>query len=65
MTMTSAACPMTDLIVEQARGEVAAVLPTGTPLDVQLVWDPPWSPEKMSDLARAQFGWAPRSERSD
>jgi metal-sulfur cluster biosynthetic enzyme len=60
MTMTSAACPVTDLLVEQVRSELAAVLPPGTPLEVELVWDPPWTPEKMSDLARAQFGWAPR-----
>jgi metal-sulfur cluster biosynthetic enzyme len=27
---------------------------------IELVWEPPWTPERMSDLAREQFGWAPR-----
>jgi len=41
MTMTTAACPMTDMIVDQARDVVAALVPEGTTVDVRLVWDPP------------------------
>jgi metal-sulfur cluster biosynthetic enzyme len=58
MTMTTAACPMTDMIVEQARDVVAAIVPSGTSVDVQLVWDPPWTPDKMSGIAREHFGWS-------
>lgn len=58
MTMTTAACPMTDMIVEQAREAVAAIVPAGTSVDVQLVWDPPWTPDKMSGIAREHFGWS-------
>jgi metal-sulfur cluster biosynthetic enzyme len=60
LTMTTAACPMADLIVDQARGAIAAAAPPGTPIEVRLVWDPPWTPDKMSDLAREQFGWSHR-----
>ena len=60
LTMTTAACPMADLIVDQAREAIAAVVPAGTAVDVRLVWDPPWTPERMSDLAREQFGWSHR-----
>lgn len=60
LTMTTAACPMSDLIADQARDALAAAAPAGTNVQVRLVWDPPWTPERMSDLARAQFGWAPR-----
>jgi metal-sulfur cluster biosynthetic enzyme len=60
LTMTSAACPLADLIIDDARAALAPLLPEGLALDVQLVWDPPWTPERMSDLAREQFGWAPR-----
>lgn len=58
MTMTTAACPMADLIVDEARQAIESVVPRGTEVEVQLVWDPPWTPERMSDLARERFGWA-------
>jgi len=57
LTMTTAACPMADMIVEQARVAVAAIMPPGTKVDVRLVWDPPWTPDKMSGIAREHFGW--------
>ncbi|MDP3084854.1 MAG: metal-sulfur cluster assembly factor [Rubrivivax sp.] len=57
LTMTTAACPMAEMIVEQACDAVAAALPAGTALDIRLVWDPPWTPERMSGLARERFGW--------
>jgi metal-sulfur cluster biosynthetic enzyme len=59
MTMTSAACPMADMIVDDVYAAVEAVVPRGTPVDVEMVWDPPWTPDRMSGLAREHFGWAP------
>jgi len=60
LTMTSAACPMADMIVEQARDAVEAIVPAGARVDVQLVWDPPWTPERMTGIAKEHFGWLPR-----
>jgi len=57
MTMTTAACPMTDLIVEEVRDAVIAATPSGTRVEVALVWDPPWTPERMTGIAREHFGW--------
>jgi metal-sulfur cluster biosynthetic enzyme len=57
LTMTTAACPMADMIVEQARDAVVAIMPPSTKVDVRLVWDPPWTPDKMSGIAREHFGW--------
>lgn len=57
MTMTTAACPMADMIVDQARDAIAAIAPEGTNVDVRLVWDPPWTPDKMTGIAREHFGW--------
>ena len=59
LTMTTAACPMTDMIVEQAQDAVRAIVPEGVAVDVRLVWDPPWTPERMSGIAKEHFGWAP------
>lgn len=60
LTMTSAACPMVDMIAGEVHAALAAALPADTAVEVELVWDPPWTPERMSGLAREQFGWAPR-----
>ncbi len=57
LTMTTAACPMADMIVDRARDAIFAIVPDGTTVDVQLVWDPPWTPDKMTGIARAHFGW--------
>ena len=57
LTMTTAACPMADMIVGQARDVISAIVPAGTSVDVQLVWDPPWTPDKMTGIAREHFGW--------
>lgn len=59
ITMTSAACPMAEMIVEDVYAAIEAVLPRGTAVQVQLVWDPPWTPERMSGFAREHFGWIP------
>jgi metal-sulfur cluster biosynthetic enzyme len=57
MTMTTAACPMADMIVDQARDVIGAIVPEGTAVDVRLVWDPPWTPDRMTGIAREHFGW--------
>jgi metal-sulfur cluster biosynthetic enzyme len=57
MTMTTAACPLGDLITGQARDAVAAIAPAGTVVRVDLVWDPPWTPGRMTGIAREHFGW--------
>ena len=57
LTMTSAACPMAEMIVDDAHGQLAAALPAVTPVEVELVWDPPWTPDRMSGIAKEHFGW--------
>jgi metal-sulfur cluster biosynthetic enzyme len=57
LTMTTAACPMADMITDQARDVIAAIVPAGTAIEVRLVWDPPWTPDKMTGVAREHFGW--------
>jgi metal-sulfur cluster biosynthetic enzyme len=57
MTMTTAACPMADMITDQVREVVTAMVPRGTAVTVELVWDPPWTPDKMTGIAKGHFGW--------
>lgn len=58
MTMTSPACPAAEYLVEEAAAAIRAAAPAGTAVEVRLVWEPPWSPERMSAEARARFGWS-------
>jgi metal-sulfur cluster biosynthetic enzyme len=58
MTMTTPACPMGGLITDNAHRAVAAVLPEGVDVDIELVWEPPWTPDLMSESAKQTFGWA-------
>ena len=57
MTMTSPACPMGDLITDNARRAVGALVPDGVGVDIELVWEPFWTPDMMSESARQTFGW--------
>ncbi len=57
VTMTSAACPVTDTIVEDIENELDRALPADLQIHVELVWEPPWTPERMSESARGFMGW--------
>ena len=55
MTLTTPHCP----VAESMPGEVelrAASVPGVRDAEVNLVWDPPWSPDKMTDEARLELG---------
>lgn len=57
MTMTSAACPVTDVIVADVETELDQFLPADLKIHVALVWEPAWTPERMSARAKAFMGW--------
>lgn len=57
LIMTSPACPMGDLISENADRAIRAALPAGVAVDVVLVSEPMWTPDRMSQSARQTFGW--------
>ena len=45
------------MIVDDVHAALQSVVPSSVPVEVELVWDPPWTPERMSDFAREHFGW--------
>ena len=57
MTMTTPACPVGDYLVDAVRDAIAARYPTLASVEVVVTFDPPWTPDRMSDAARAKFGW--------
>ncbi|GAA1831325.1 metal-sulfur cluster assembly factor [Pseudonocardia ailaonensis] len=57
MTLTSAACPLTDVIEEQARSALTGPS-NGNLVDeiaINWVWMPPWGPEKITEDGREQL----------
>ncbi len=52
MTLTSAACPLTDVIEDQTRN---ALGPWVDDVRINWVWMPPWGPDKISDDGREQL----------
>lgn len=61
MTMTSPACPMGDMIVDEVRAALVNVLPDTMAADIRLVWEPPWNPSMMDEAAKEHFGWTQES----
>jgi metal-sulfur cluster biosynthetic enzyme len=57
VTMTSVACPVTELIVEEIEAAFDRVVPREMVIDVELVWEPAWSAERMSPAGKAFMGW--------
>lgn len=55
MTLTTPHCPVAESMPSEVELRVGAVPGVGT-VDVNLVWDPPWDPKKMSDEAKLELG---------
>lgn len=55
MTLTTPHCPVAESMPGEVELRVGSVPGVGT-VDVNLVWDPPWDPMKMSDEARLELG---------
>ncbi len=62
MTLTTPGCPVSESLPDEAAAAVAAALGPGgaARVEVQLVWDPPWTPELLSDDAALRLGFRRR-----
>lgn len=56
MTLTAPGCPVAQTFPDTVAEAVRSV-PGVTDARVELVWDPPWGPERMSEPARLQLGF--------
>lgn len=57
LTLTSRACPMGTIVIEDARDSLAQCFPEVTRVNINLVWEPSWSPEFISEHARQLLGY--------
>ena len=56
MTLTAQGCPAHEMISQDAASKVRQIPGVGD-VRVNVVWDPPWTPDRMSDVARQKLGW--------
>ena len=55
MTLTSPACPVAGSLPGEVERKVEAI-PAVQAAQVELVWDPPWTMERMSEAAKLELG---------
>ena len=55
MTLTTPNCPVAGSMPSEVETRIGA-MPGVRHVDVNLVWDPPWTPERMSEAARLELG---------
>ena len=55
MTLTTPQCPASGLILEQVENRLRGI-PDISKVDVELVWEPKWTPHRISDAGRRQLG---------
>ncbi len=56
MTLTTMGCPLFPVIEKDIENRLMEI-PEVNEVKIELVFDPPWTPEKMSEEAKAQLGW--------
>jgi FeS assembly SUF system protein len=57
MTLTAPGCPVGPFVAEQVREAVMTLVEGVEKVDVEIVFDPPWTPDRMSDEAKALLGF--------
>ena len=55
MTLTSMGCPLAPIIVDEVKKALADI-PEVKEVDVHIVWNPPWTRDKMSRYAKIALG---------
>ena len=58
MTLTTPGCPVSESLPDEAAAAIADALgPAGAArVELRVVWDPPWTPERLSDDAASRLG---------
>jgi len=56
MTLTTPGCPMHSFMVQDVREKVKQIKGVKE-VEVELVWDPPWTPDRMSDEVKKKLGF--------
>ncbi len=52
LTLSTPSCPLSEMLIEEAQEALRSRFPDAPSIYVELVWDPPWTPDRMSETAR-------------
>lgn len=63
-TTTSPSCPFGELLVEQVNNVLHQRFGEAASIHSRLVRDPPWTPERITEIARQRIGWTRRPKMS-
>lgn len=58
ITLTTPGCPVSETIPEDARAAVAEAIGPEKPVRVEIVWDPPWTPDRMEKGTASKLGFS-------
>lgn len=64
LTMTTPSCPFGESLVERVEGILRQRFGEATSIRVKLVWDPPWTPDRITETAKQKLGWSQASPAS-
>jgi metal-sulfur cluster biosynthetic enzyme len=56
ITLTTRACPLGRMIVSEAEAHLRQRFPDADMVDVELVWEPPWKPDRITEHGRVLLG---------
>ncbi len=59
MTLTTPGCPVSEQLPQEALAALSAALPE-LEVDLRIVWDPPWTPDRLTPEAMELLGFRPR-----
>ena len=57
LTMTTPTCPLHEIIIQNMKSVLHQSFPNLDAVNVELVWEPLWTPDRMSVIAKKQLGW--------
>ena len=56
MTLTTPGCPMSAPLVAMADAAIREGVPEAETVEIELVWEPPWDPSRLSEAAKKRLG---------
>ncbi len=56
MTLTAPNCPAAEILPVEVKKKIEQI-PDAGKAEVEILWEPPWNPEMMSDVAKLQLGY--------
>src|SRR5271170_1813932 len=56
MTLTAPGCPVAGILADEVKS-AAEKVPSVHQVTVDMIWEPPWTPDRMSEFAKRQFGY--------